>query len=120
MAHKLCYLVHMDVSFGNVLIRPRLAELENGQCGIAWQGLLSDWELAKDYRITRAPQSKRAVSLSLLISIHPLTRTSGNVALHVLVHSHPSGPTDHRPGRVGILRPRPDLRGRSLGGAQLP
>ena len=63
MAHKRCYLIHRDVSFGNVLIYPQVGESEDDQCSVVWKGLLADWELAKDYRITKALQPERTVSL---------------------------------------------------------
>ncbi|RPD53827.1 hypothetical protein L227DRAFT_480608, partial [Lentinus tigrinus ALCF2SS1-6] len=59
MAHKKCHLIHRDVSFGNILIQPRMAESQDHRCCIVWQGLLADWELAKDFRITRALQPER-------------------------------------------------------------
>ncbi|OSD02249.1 hypothetical protein PYCCODRAFT_1467912 [Trametes coccinea BRFM310] len=42
-------LLHRDISAGNVIIRPALSSNvdENGQRTVTWNGILTDWELAK-------------------------------------------------------------------------
>lgn len=70
MAYERCYLTHLrGVGLGNVLIHPQVGarESEDDQCSAVWpgKGLLADWELAlEDYRITKALQPERTVSLS--------------------------------------------------------
>ncbi|RPD53824.1 hypothetical protein L226DRAFT_617358 [Lentinus tigrinus ALCF2SS1-7] len=94
MAYKKCHLIHRDVSFGNVLIIPRLGKSENGQYCVAWKGLLSDWELAKDYRITKALQPERTGTWYFM-SWYILTYTDQPVTIpdelesfvHVLIYA---------------------------------
>ena len=66
MAYTRCYLTHLrgvGFGFGNVLIHPQVGESEDGQCSIVWPG--KGLQLAlEDYRITKALQPERAVSLS--------------------------------------------------------
>ncbi|KAI9069641.1 hypothetical protein FKP32DRAFT_1616900 [Trametes sanguinea] len=42
-------LLHRDISAGNVMIRPSLSPNvdENGKRTVTWQGILTDWELAR-------------------------------------------------------------------------
>ena len=64
-------ILHRDISGGNVLIYPRVVELEDGGFKIEFAGILADWEMAKDPSITDPRQPERTVSLQ-----HMLTRTS--------------------------------------------
>ena len=60
------YLTHLrGVGFGSVLIHPQVGvgESEDDQCSVVWPG--KGLQLAlEDYRITKALQPERAVSLS--------------------------------------------------------
>ncbi|KAI0660014.1 hypothetical protein C8Q70DRAFT_1063150 [Cubamyces menziesii] len=55
-------LLHRDISTGNILILPRIDEIEEKHT-VAWHGLLTDWELAKyvpkDNALQRARQPER-------------------------------------------------------------
>ncbi|KAI0707471.1 hypothetical protein C8T65DRAFT_740400 [Cerioporus squamosus] len=71
MAYKRCKLIHRDVSFGNMLIYPSVKEVKDSdhpdegrresktKYAVIWKGLLTDWELAKDWTILRALQPER-------------------------------------------------------------
>ncbi|KAJ3004790.1 hypothetical protein NUW54_g4647 [Trametes sanguinea] len=65
LAHSLAYtnhrLLHRDISAGNVIIRPSLsADVdENGNKEVIWEGVLTDWELAKEIPV-RDPSDPEA------------------------------------------------------------
>ncbi|KAL7277936.1 hypothetical protein ACG7TL_007884 [Trametes sanguinea] len=62
-AHSLAYtkhrLLHRDVSAGNVIIRPSLSSEENGKKGVIWEGVLTDWELAKEIPMRDPSKSEK-------------------------------------------------------------
>ena len=49
--------MHRDISAGNILIRIVVQQLGEGY-SVKWEGVLSDWELAKhtDVKITLQPE----------------------------------------------------------------
>ncbi|CDO77506.1 hypothetical protein BN946_scf184912.g5 [Trametes cinnabarina] len=51
-------LLHRDISAGNVLIYPKVVDV-NGKVSEQWVGLLADWELAKQVRKTDAEDVRR-------------------------------------------------------------
>ncbi|CDO78014.1 hypothetical protein BN946_scf184907.g4 [Trametes cinnabarina] len=51
-------LLHCDISAGNVLIYPKIVEVD-GQVSEQWVGLLADWELAKQVRTTDTKDASR-------------------------------------------------------------
>ncbi|KAI0707450.1 hypothetical protein C8T65DRAFT_696053 [Cerioporus squamosus] len=75
-AYQKCALLHGDVSLGNVLVNPRVKEVPivdhpNGgsqdserKYVVVWQGLLSDWELAKEVKADRASHSEQTASMN--------------------------------------------------------
>ncbi|KAH9924997.1 uncharacterized protein BXZ73DRAFT_50266 [Epithele typhae] len=55
-----CYIVHRDVSTGNILMYPVITwGADKKALGVTQTGLLADWELAKDKRIEYARQIAR-------------------------------------------------------------
>ncbi|KAH9928539.1 uncharacterized protein BXZ73DRAFT_102375 [Epithele typhae] len=46
-AYNDCNLLHRDISAGNILLLPRLSETADGKLRITWNGILTDWEMAK-------------------------------------------------------------------------
>ena len=54
-------LTHGDISGGNILVYPRIAEFE-GKRIIKWEGILGDWELAIDTREMKRRRRERGVS----------------------------------------------------------
>ena len=52
-AFEECNILHRDISVGNVLILPTIVVTSNKTKGkktsVLWCGVLSDWELAKEY-----------------------------------------------------------------------
>ena len=55
------HLLHRDVSGGNILIFPKIDVIE-GKRVLMWNGILADWELAKDTRVLKKRQPERTVS----------------------------------------------------------
>ena len=55
------HLLHRDVSGGNILIFPRIVVVP-GKRVLMWNGILADWELAKDTRVLKKRQPERTVS----------------------------------------------------------
>ena len=78
-------ILHRDISGGNVLIYPRVVELEDGGFKIEFAGILADWEMAKDPSITDPHQCERMVSLQYLLMRTPLLNTLiiGYLAIYV-------------------------------------
>ena len=60
-AWKSLNLTHGDISGGNILVYPRIGELE-GKRIIMWQGVLGDWELAIDSREMKRRRREKVVS----------------------------------------------------------
>ncbi|KAJ3003707.1 hypothetical protein NUW54_g5162 [Trametes sanguinea] len=64
-AHSLAYtrhqLLHRDISAGNVIILPSLSSGvgEDGQKVVTWNGVLTDWELAKRVPVRSASDSDK-------------------------------------------------------------
>ena len=56
-AYVKCKYMHRDISAGNILIRIVVQQLGEGY-SVKWEGVLSDWELAKhtDVKITLQPE----------------------------------------------------------------
>nr|VWO99842.1 Swi1p [Ganoderma boninense] len=55
-AHQQAYnlgILHRDISAGNILVWPRVENLQDGRRVLRWVGLLTDWELSK--RIDESP-----------------------------------------------------------------
>ncbi|PIL32448.1 hypothetical protein GSI_05150 [Ganoderma sinense ZZ0214-1] len=55
-AHQQAYklgILHRDISAGNILVYPRVENLQDGRRVLRWVGLLTDWELSK--RIDESP-----------------------------------------------------------------
>ena len=52
--------MHRDISAGNILIRIVVQQLEEGY-SVKWEGVLSDWELAKHTDFQYAMQPARTV-----------------------------------------------------------
>ena len=63
-AYVKCKYMHRDISAGNILIRIVVQQLGEGY-SVNWQGVLSDWELAKDASLMVATQPERTVRDSL-------------------------------------------------------
>ena len=65
-------VLHRDISGGNILIYPQIAEdpKSPGLQIVTMRGLLTDWELSKDIKVKgrarRARQPERTVSISAL------------------------------------------------------
>ena len=50
--------MHRDISGGNILLRPVISyDPKTRKVNIRWQGILADWELAKN--ISTEPQAKQ-------------------------------------------------------------
>ena len=60
-AWKELHMIHRDISGGNILIYPRIVN-DGRKRLLVWQGILGDWELAKDVRVLRQTQPERTVS----------------------------------------------------------
>ena len=61
-AYVKCKYMHRDISAGNILIRIVVQQLEEGY-SVNWQGVLSDWELAKHTDVKIILQPERTVCL---------------------------------------------------------
>ena len=70
IAHSRAYdhlrLLHRDVSAGNVMIRPSLSSMVdgNGMKTVEWKGILTDWELAKEvpFPVPNDPEKSKEIS----------------------------------------------------------
>ncbi|RPD77269.1 hypothetical protein L226DRAFT_611594 [Lentinus tigrinus ALCF2SS1-7] len=58
-AYNDCGYIHRDVSAGNILIQPVVVR-EGNQLSVYWQGILTDWELAKHKDVQHAREPDRA------------------------------------------------------------
>ncbi|RPD63393.1 hypothetical protein L227DRAFT_642693 [Lentinus tigrinus ALCF2SS1-6] len=58
-AYNDCGYIHRDVSAGNILIQPVVVR-EGNQLSVYWQGILTDWELAKHKDVQHAWEPDRA------------------------------------------------------------
>ena len=71
-AHEKVYLkckyIHRDVSAGNILIRLVVRKTREGH-SVYWEGMLSDWELAKHAEMQVALQPQRTVRLPCYLRI---------------------------------------------------
>ena len=54
--------MHRDISAGNILIRIVIRSTEEGY-SVNWEGVLSDWELAKHTDVKMTLQPERTVRL---------------------------------------------------------
>ena len=54
--------MHRDISAGNILIRIVIRSTEEGY-SVNWEGVLSDWELAKHTDVKMTLQPERTVCL---------------------------------------------------------
>ena len=61
-AYLKCKYMHRDISAGNILIRIVVQQLGEGY-SVKWEGVLSDWELAKHTDVKMTLQPERTVRL---------------------------------------------------------
>ena len=67
-AYVKCKYLHRDVSAGNILIRIGLRKRRDAYF-VSWEGILSDWELAKHTDVSHALQPQRTVRHQELVSV---------------------------------------------------
>ena len=69
-AYVKCKYMHRDISAGNILIRILVEQTEEGY-SVKWEGVLSDWELAKhtDVKITLQPERTVRLMSTLRVSL---------------------------------------------------
>ncbi|RPD68717.1 hypothetical protein L226DRAFT_540453, partial [Lentinus tigrinus ALCF2SS1-7] len=92
-AYELCGYMHRDVSAGNMLIYPTIILGKDGKYGVSWEGLLTDWELAKHSGKKTAMQPQRTgtwhfMSAYLLLNPNEPTTIADELEafLHVLIY----------------------------------
>ena len=67
-AYVKCKYLHRDISSGNILIRLVVRKTPEGY-SVDWEGMLSDWELAKHAEMQVALQPQRTVCLPCYLRI---------------------------------------------------
>ena len=67
-AYLKCKYMHRDISAGNILIRLVVQKKREGNF-VYWEGMLSDWELAKHAEMQVALQPQRTVCLPCYLRI---------------------------------------------------